>query len=160
MEFKKNMHLMESKQDGFQVLSKFSRWKGLTVWWDVVKVPCTWSRGSMRFFSAGMYFRTTVSSPRYCMVESVLPSTCARHSHHVLSLCENRSGTVGVYEISPWAAECTTPLSRCPAPTSQRAAPPPRESCCVRSGRGATRTPAGCESPAASGWSRTVRHGI
>lgn len=152
---------MESKQDCFQAFSRFWRGKGLTVWRDVVKVPCTWSRGSMRFFSAGMYFRTTVSSPRYCMVESVLPSACATHSHRVLSLCIGdvweQKGTVGVREVSPWAAERTTPLSRCPAPTSQRSAPPPRESCCVRSGRGATRTLAGCESPAASGWSRTAR---
>lgn len=40
-----------------------------------MNVPCTWSRGSMRFFSAGMYFNTTVSSPLYCIVESILPST-------------------------------------------------------------------------------------
>lgn len=41
----------------------------------VVNVPCTWSRGSMRFFSAGMYFNTTVSSPLYCIVESIQLST-------------------------------------------------------------------------------------
>lgn len=40
-----------------------------------MNVPCTWSRGSMRFFSAGMYFNTTVSSPLYCIVESMLLST-------------------------------------------------------------------------------------
>ena len=40
-----------------------------------MNVPCTWSRGSVRFFSAGMYFNTTVSSPLYCMVQSILLST-------------------------------------------------------------------------------------
>lgn len=37
-------------------------------------VPCTWSRGSVRFFSAGMYFNTTVSSPLYCIVVSIFSS--------------------------------------------------------------------------------------
>lgn len=41
---------------------------------DMRTVPCTWSRGSVRFFSAGMYFNTTVSSPLYCIVVSRLSS--------------------------------------------------------------------------------------
>lgn len=39
----------------------------------------------MRFLSAGMYFNTTVSSPLYCIVESMLPSTYT--SIHNMFLC-------------------------------------------------------------------------
>lgn len=46
-----------------------------------MNVPCTWSRGSVRFFSAGMYFNTTVSSPLYCIVESILLSSYTNINH-------------------------------------------------------------------------------
>lgn len=57
--------------------------------------------------------------------------------------------------LLPWAAESTTPLSESQTPTSRRSAPPRPGSCCIQTGRDATRTPAGSESPAASGWLRT-----
>lgn len=83
-----------------------------------------------------------------------------KHSQHVplclcVCLCTNRRGW---FLLLPWAEEHTTPLSGCRAPRSQRSAPPLPGSCCVQTGRGATRTPEGIESPAASGWSRTARH--
>lgn len=39
-------------------------------------LPCIWSSGSERFLSAGMYLSTTVSSPLYCIRESVMHSAC------------------------------------------------------------------------------------
>lgn len=55
----------------------------------LAEVPCNWSRGSMRFFSGGMYLSTTVSSPRYCMVASMLPSACER-KQNVCHVCASR----------------------------------------------------------------------
>ena len=55
----------------------------------VMNIPCTWSKGSVRFFSAGMYFNTTVSSPLYCIVASMLLSTCT--NIHNLSDTQPRS---------------------------------------------------------------------
>lgn len=49
-----------------------------------MSVPCTWSKGSMRFFSAGIYFNTTVSSPLYCIVQSMLLSSYRNNSHKCL----------------------------------------------------------------------------
>lgn len=49
-----------------------------------LNVPCTWSSGSVRFFSAGIYFNTTVSSPLYCIVESILLSNYTNTIHKPL----------------------------------------------------------------------------
>lgn len=132
-----------------------------TTWWLIAtNVPCTWSTGSMRFFSAGMYFNTTVSSPLYCMVESKLPSiyTNIHNTFVYVCLCnvEDRRWQEDSW-VLPWAAGHTTPLFRCQAPRSQRSAPTPPGNCCAQTGRGATQTPAGFGSPAASGLSHTTQ---
>lgn len=121
-------------------------------------VPWTWSRGSVRFFSAGMYFSTTVSSPLYCIVESVLLSTCRCKINHLrpLQLPYRLNERCWSCRL-PWAAECTTPLSGSRTPMSQRSTPPPPGSCCIQTGHDATQTLAGSESPAGSGWSHTKK---
>lgn len=54
-------------------------------------LPCIWSSGSERFLSAGMYFSTTVSSPLYCIRDSVEHSICKkptnRNHYKALQLC-------------------------------------------------------------------------
>lgn len=72
---------------------------------------------------------------------------------HILTLSNTFLCTRWTYRSRhiPSAAGRTTPLSESQTPRSQRSAPPLPGSCCVRSGRGATQTPAGFVSPAGSG---------
>lgn len=58
-----------------------------TVVITAMNIPCTWSSGSVRFFSAGIYFNTTVSSPLYCIVVSILLSSCKENIHNPLKHC-------------------------------------------------------------------------
>lgn len=123
-------------------------------------VPCTWSRGSKRFFSAGIYFNTTVSSPLYCIVVSKFSSIYRKQdSIRFFWVWLRGSGCQkGWFEALPWAAARTTPLSECQAPRCRKSTPPLPGICSVRSDRGATQRPADSESPAESGWWHTAKN--
>lgn len=80
--------------------------------------------------------------------------------HNTKSLFTHQNHTVIPVSVlvlsSPWAAERTIPLDECQTPRSQRSPLSPPGSCCVRSDRDATRTPAASSSPAVSDWPRTT----
>lgn len=85
-------------------------------------------------------------------------NTCIGHAFYITQKKKKKETTMCRcwFRPIPLAAERTTPQSGSRARRCRTTAPLLRGSCCVRSGRGATRRPAGFASPAASGWSHTT----